>query len=213
VTVRAKRKQLRAGRAPGSPPNRAAILDAARINFERHGYERATIRGIAAQAGVDAALVHHYFGSKDQLMVAALALPINPRDVVSELLAGDRRTIGERLLRRVLAVWGEEWAKGGPLVGLIRAAMTHEPAARMIREFFTREIIGRLADALELSQPRLRVGLVATQLMGLAMARFIIRMEPIASAEPETLIACYGPTIQRYLTEPLPPAKVRRHRK
>ena len=204
MTVSARRRKSRVGRAPGSPPNREAILEAARSYFERHGYDRATIRGIAGQAGVDAALVHHYFGSKDQLLVAALKLPVNPREVVAELLAGDRATIGERLLRRVLAVWGEEWEKGGPLVGLMRAAMTHEDAARMMREFFTREIIGRLADVLQVSRPRLRVGLVGSQLMGLAMARFIIRLEPIASADPETLIACYAPTVQRYLTGPLP---------
>ena len=202
--VATKRKRARVGRAPGSPPNRDAILRAARNYFELHGYERATIRAIAAEAKVDPALVHHYFGSKDRLMVAALELPINPRDVVAELLAGDRNTIGERLLRRVLAVWGSEWARGGPLVGLIRAAMTQQDAARMMREFFTREIIGPLADVLEVTQPRLRVGLVASQLMGLAVARFIIRLEPIASADPETLIACYGPTMHRYLTGPLP---------
>lgn len=209
----ARRRRPRVGRAPGSPPNREAILEAARTDFELHGYERATIRAIAAQAGVDPALVHHYFGSKDQLLVAALELPVNPREVVAELLAGDRNTIGERLLRRVLAVWGEEWAKGGPLIGLMRTAMTHEHAARMMREFFTREIIGRLAEVLKVSQPRLRVGLVASQLMGLAMARFIIRLEPIASADPETLIACYGPTMQRYLTGPLSSPRVQRHRR
>lgn len=204
VTVATRRQRAKLGRAPGSPPNRDAILKAARRYFELHGYERATIRAIAAEAKVDPALVHHYFGSKDRLMVAALELPINPREVVAELLAGDRDKIGEGLLRRVLAVWGEEWATGGPLIGLIRAAMTHDHAGRMIREFFTREVIGRLAEGLEVSQPRLRVGLVASQLMGLAMARFIIRLEPIASADPETLIACYAPTMQRYLTGPLP---------
>jgi AcrR family transcriptional regulator len=192
------------GRAPGSPPNREAILEAARGYFERHGYDRATIRAIAAEAGVDPALVHHYFGSKDQLLVAALKLPVNPRDVVPELLAGPVEGIGERLLRRVLSVWGDDWATGGNIIGLIRASITHEDAAQMIREFFTREIIGRLVEVLEVPQPSLRVGLVASQLMGLAMARFIVRMEPIASADPEMLIACYAPTIQRYLTGPLP---------
>jgi len=90
------------------------------------------------------------------------------------------------------------------MISLIRASMTHENAAQMMREFFTREIIGRLAEKLDVPQPRLRVALVASQLMGLAMARFIIRMEPIASADPEMLIAAYAPTIQRYLTGPLP---------
>ena len=192
------------GRTPGSPPNRDAILEAARGYFARHGYDRATIRGIAAEAGVDPALVHHYFGSKDQLLVAALKLPLNPRDVVPELLAGDINTLGERLLRRLLSVWGADRQAGGALIGLVRASVTHDDAARMMREFITREVIGRLADALERPDPRLRAALVGSQLLGLAMARFIIRMEPIASADSETLIACYAPTIQRYLTGPLP---------
>jgi AcrR family transcriptional regulator len=200
----AKKKRRRLGRAPGSPPNREAILEAARVTFEHHGYDRATIRAIAAEAGVDPALVHHYFGPKDQLLVAALKLPVNPREVVADMLAGDVDTIGERLMRRALAVWGKEWSEGGTLVGLMRAAMTREDAAGMMREFFSREIIGRIVNALGVSQPRLRIALVASQLMGLAMTRFILRMEPIASADPETLIALYAPSIQRYLTGPLP---------
>lgn len=204
MSASSKRKRPRVGRAPGSPPNREAILDAALGYFARHGYDRATIRAIAAEAGVDPALVHHYFGSKDQLLVAALKLPVNPRDVVPELLAGPVGDIGERLLRRVLSVWGADSARGGHMIALIRAAITRDEAARMMREFFTREVVGRLAEKLEVSQPRLRVALVASQLMGLAMARFIVRMEPVASADPETLIAAYAPTIQRYLTGPLP---------
>jgi AcrR family transcriptional regulator len=204
VTATARRRRARAGRSPGSPPNRQAILEAARGYFERHGYEGATIRAIAAQARVDPALVHHYFGTKDQLLVAALELPINPREVVGELLAGDPDTIGERMMRRILAVWGEQWAKGGPLIGLIRTAMTHEHAARMMREFFTREVIGRVVESLDVSQPKLRIGLVGSQLLGLAMCRFIVRLEPIASADPETLIACYAPVLQRFMTGPLP---------
>ena len=99
------------------------------------------------------------------------------------------------------------------MISLIRASMTQENAAQMLREFFTREIIGRLAEKLEVPQRRLRIALVASQLMGLAMARFIIRMEPIASADPETLIASYAPTIQRYLTGPLPGDDAARIRK
>ena len=199
-----KTRQPRIGRTPGSPPNREAILAAARSYFEGHGYDRATIRAIAAEAGVDPALVHHYYGSKQQLLVAALELPVNPRDVLPELMAGPIESIGERMLRRALSVWGADWVSGGHLIGLIRASLTHETAARMIREFFTRELIGKLAEELDVPQPRLRVGLVASQLVGLAMTRFIVRMEPIASADPATLIACYAPTIQRYLTGPLP---------
>lgn len=198
------KKRSRLGRTPGSPPNREAILAAATEYFGRHGYDRATIRGIAAEAGVDPALVHHYFGSKDQLLVSALQLPVNPREVVAELLAGGRENLGQNLLRRILAVWGSDWAGGGRLVGLIRASTSHDDAARIIREFFTREVIGRLADGLDVPQPRLRAALVGSQLIGLAMARFVIAIEPIASADPETLIGVYAPTLQRYLTGPLP---------
>lgn len=204
MSITSKRKRSRVGRAPGSPHNREAILEAARSYFVRHGYERATIRSIAGEAGVDPALVHHYFGSKDRLLVAALQLPVNPREVVPELLDGPVEEIGERLMRRVLSVWGDDSQSGGHMIGLIRASISQESAAQMMREFFTREVIGRLAEKLEVTRPRLRVALVASQLMGLAMARFIIRMEPIASADPETLVAYYAPTIQRYLTGPLP---------
>jgi AcrR family transcriptional regulator len=204
MSVAAKRRRPRAGRTPGSPPNREAILEAARGYFSRHGYDRATIRGIAADAGVDPALVHHYFGTKDQLLVAALKLPVSPREVVPQLLAGDVNTLGERMLRKVLAVWGADLRAGGALLGLVRASLTHEDAAAMMREFFTREMIGRIAAALEVPQPRLRAALVASQMMGILMVRFIIRMEPLASADPETLIASYAPTIQRYLTGTLP---------
>lgn len=179
-------------------------MSAARKQFSRLGYDRATIRGIAAEARVDPALVHHYYGTKDQLLVAALSLPVNPAEMVPELLRGDVAGLGERLLRRFLQLWASQPPARGALVGLVRAAASHERAARMMREFFQREVLGRLADALDMSQPRLRAGLVASQLIGLAMTRFVIRMEPIASADPETLVACYAPTIQRYLTGPLP---------
>ena len=204
MVVPRSRRKVRVGRTPGSPANREAILSAAKTYFERHGYEGSTIRGIADAAGVDPALLYHYFGSKDQLLVAALQLPVNPRDVVPELLAGGLDGIGERLLRRLLGVWGRDWAAGGPMIGLIRASATHDEAARLAREFFSREVIGRVAESLDMPQPRLRAALVGSQLMGLAMARFVIKLEPIASADPELLIACYAPTMQRYLTGPLP---------
>jgi AcrR family transcriptional regulator len=199
-----RKKRPRVGRPKGSPPNREAILAAATAYFAEHGYERATIRGIAKKAGVDPALVHHYFGSKDQLLVAALKLPINPREIVPELLAGGTDGLGERLMRRVLMIWGSDWASGGPMVGLLRTSITREDSARMMREFVTRELIGRLAEALEMPQPRLRAALCGCALMGLALGRFVIRLEPIASADPELLIAAMAPTLQRYLTAPLP---------
>src|SRR5437867_12551461 len=106
MVVPRSRRKVRVGRTPGSPANREAILSAAKTYFERHGYEGSTIRGIADAAGVDPALLYHYFGSKDQLLVASLHLPVNPRDVVPAVLAGGLDGIGERLVTRLLGVWG-----------------------------------------------------------------------------------------------------------
>jgi AcrR family transcriptional regulator len=200
-----ERRTGRTGRPAGSPPNREAILAAAREQFAERGYESATIRAIAARASVDPALVHHYFGSKDRLFVAALRLPATPSEVVAEVLAGGVDGLGERLLRRFLGLWaaGGE-GPGGAFAGLLRSAVSHEDAARMVREFVAREVLGRIAEALDVPQPELRAALVASQLVGLALTRFVIRLEPIAAADEERLVACYAPTLQRYLTAPLP---------
>jgi AcrR family transcriptional regulator len=195
----------RAGRPAGSPPNREAILAAAREQFRERGYDSATIRGIAASAGVDPALVHHYFGSKEDLFAAALQLPTSPREALEGVLAGDPDGLGERLVRRFLELWAADAGGiGDTIVGLLRSATTHADAARMVREFISREALGRIAEALDVPQPRLRAALAGSQLIGLALARFVIGVEPIASADIETLVACYAPTLQRYLTGPLP---------
>jgi len=190
----------RTGRPPGSPPNRQAILAAARSHFARHGYDRATIRGIAVDAGVDPALIYHYFGSKAELLVAALALPHDPRENVARTLAGGASGMGERVLREFLGAWDSD---RGTLMGLFRSAASHEDAARILREFFVREFAQRVAQAAARPQPELRAALVFSELTGLAMARFVLGVEPIASAEVATLVACFAPTLDRYLTGPL----------
>jgi len=195
----------RVGRPAGSPPNREAILAAARDLFGARGYESSTIRAIAAAAGVDPALVIHYFGSKDQLFAAAVELPVSPSSVVPELLAGDSAGLGERLVRRFLDLWSAApGGSGGAMAGMMRAAVSHEGAARMVREFITREVLERIAESLDVPQPRLRAALAGSMLVGLAMTRYLIRVEPIASADRETLVACYAPLLQRLLTGPLP---------
>jgi AcrR family transcriptional regulator len=195
----------RAGRPAGSPPNREAILAAAREQFRERGYDNATIRGIAAAAAVDPALVHHYYGSKEDLFAAALQLPTSPREALDGVLDGDPDGLGERLVRRFLELWSvDSGGIGDTLVGLLRSASTHDDAARMVREFIAREALGRIAEALQVPQPRLRAALAGSQLIGLALARFVIGVEPLASADVETLVGCYAPTVQRYLTGSLP---------
>jgi AcrR family transcriptional regulator len=195
----------RAGRAAGSPPNRESILAAAREQFAERGYDSATIRSIAASAGVDPALVHHYYGSKDSLFAAALTLPVSPREVLDDVLKGDPETLGERLLRRFLELWSSDTEGiGGTVMGLLRSLTTHDDAARMVREFVSREALGRIAEALDVPQPSLRAALVGSQIVGLVLARHVVKLEPIATADVETLVACYAPTLQRYLTGALP---------
>ncbi len=196
-------ERRRTGRSPGSPPNRQAILAAARLEFSQRGYEGATMRRIAQAAGVDAALVHHYFGSKDELLQAAL----QPADDahLEQVLAGPREGLGERLLRAVLTDWVAEPGPGiRTLVALVRSAGTNEDAARLLRTSFASGGIQQLVERLAVSQPGLRAALVVSELVGLVAARFVLQLEPIGGADLESLIAWYAPTLQRYLTQRLP---------
>src|SRR5713226_5239282 len=190
----------RTGRRPGLGGTRERILAAARSDFGRSGYEGTTIRGIAAQAKVDPALVMHYFDSKDGVFRAAMQFPVDPAEFIPRLLAPGLDGLGERLVRFFVDTWDSP--AGSPLLGLIRSVVGNEEAAAQLREFVTREVLGRLARALELDHPQLRAGLVASQLVGLAMLRYVIKVEPLASASRDEVVAWLGPTLQRYLTEP-----------
>jgi len=193
----------RPGRRPGNSGARADILAAARRAFAERGYARATIRGVAQEAGVDPALVHHYFGNKRQLFIDAMALPANPADLIEGLVAeGDPGDLGERMIRTMLGVWDDE-ERRAPVIALFRSAMSDDQAAAMIREFATIEILGRIVKVANSDRQELRVNLLATQVFGLLMLRYIIKLEPLASADPEVVIATVGPTFQRYLTGPL----------
>ncbi|MEW2428882.1 TetR family transcriptional regulator [Micromonospora sp. NPDC047644] len=194
----------RTGRRPGNPGTREAILDAARTAFADRGYDAASIRGIAGTAQVDPALVHHYFGSKDQLFLAAMNFPVDPGQLVPRVLAGDRDGVGERMVRIFLGVWDSP--AGSAAQALLRSAVSNEWTARLLREFVTTQVLRRVLENLDVDPVELplRGSLVATQMIGLAMMRHVVRLEPVASADPETLVAAIGPTIQRYLTGPLP---------
>jgi AcrR family transcriptional regulator len=194
------RTVARTGRRPGNSGTREAILDAARRAFAERGYQQASIRGVAEMAGVDPALVHHYFGRKQDLFVAAVEIPVNPFDAFVELVSEEGlETLGERLLGLFLSVWDQS-DQHSPLLALIRSAVSEERAAAMLREFITEEILGRIARELGTPDARLRTNLVASQLVGLIMARYVIRIEPLASTPAPLLVAAVGPTLQRYLT-------------
>ncbi|MET8358130.1 TetR family transcriptional regulator [Micromonospora sp. NPDC005171] len=194
----------RTGRRPGNPGTREAILDAARTAFAERGFDAASIRAIAGTAQVDPALVHHYFGSKDQLFLAAMNFPVDPGQLVPRVLAGDRDGAGERMVRIFLGIWDSP--TGSAAQALLRSAVSNEWTARLLREFVTTQVLRRVLENLDVDPAELplRGSLVATQMIGLAMMRHVVRLEPVASADPETLVAAIGPTIQRYLTGPLP---------
>jgi AcrR family transcriptional regulator len=190
----------RTGRRPGNSGTREAILDAARRAFAERGYQQATIREVAGLAGVDPALVHHYFGTKQDLFVAAVEFPVNPFEAFVALVSEEGlETLGERLLGLFLSVW-DQTEQHSPMLALIRSAVSEERAAAMLREFITEEILGRIARELGTPDARLRTNLVASQLVGLVMARYVIRIEPLASTPALVLVAAIGPNLQRYIT-------------
>jgi len=190
----------RTGRRPGTGGTREKILAAARSHFGEVGYDGATIRGIAAAAQVDPRLVMHYFESKEGVFRAAIDFPIDPAEFLPGVLGLGLDGLGVRLVGFFLETW--ESPAGSPLLALIRSVVATDSAASLIREFVSREILARLAEALELDQPQLRASLAASQLIGLAMLRYVVKVEPLASAAPENVAAWIGPTLQRYFTDP-----------
>src|SRR3984893_4812422 len=232
----------RTGRRTGDSGTREAILAAARTRFGDHGYAGATIRAIAADAGVDPAPGHQFFGTKERLFAAAMRLPVIPGELISAALApGARdpgRSLGEHLLRTVLGAWAVDEVRE-TFLGLMRSAVTSEQAAAMLREFATDSILGRLAegagaagvagasggfdaagalyaseapgtadadgapdaaDADGFAEADFRAALVASQVLGLALTRYVLRLEPLAAALQDDLAAGVGPTLERYLT-------------
>jgi AcrR family transcriptional regulator len=199
----------RSGRRGGDSGTREAILAAARDRFGELGYDRATIRGIAAAAGVDAALVHHFYGAKDQLFAAAMRLPVNPREVLDAALApgsrGQGESLGEHLLRTILGVW-EVAEMRATFLGLLRSAPTSEQAVVMLREFLAGAILGPLTLAAREAAPDAapqdagyRAALVASQVLGLGLTRYVLEVEPLAQASSAELIAAIAPNLDRYL--------------
>ena len=154
----------------------------------------------SAAAQVDPALVHHYFGSKDRLFLAAMHAPVDPGELLPRVLAGDREGLGERLVRTFLGVWDSPAGTAG--VALLRSAVSNEWTARLLREFLVTQVLRRLLDQLDVDPAELplRGSLVASPISWLAVMRHVVRLEPVASAAPETLVAAIGPTVQRYLT-------------
>lgn len=196
-------RRSRTGRRPGEQDTREHILAAAREAFAEHGYDGATVRDVARRAGVDPALLYHYFGSKQQLFVAAMEIPYHWQQVLPAVLEGPRDGIGERFVRQLLGYWEDPRIR--PLfMGAVRSAATDPVAAEMVRRLLAEGPFALLARTIGTPDAELRAMLVASHVMGVALLRYILRVEPMASAPIDTLAAMVGPTVQRYLSDERP---------
>jgi AcrR family transcriptional regulator len=211
VTRPARRTRSRTGRRSGDSGSKVAILEAARAQFAEYGYHGATIRAIAAVAGVDPALVHHFYGTKERLFAAAMELPLIPSEAITAALA--RRepgtSLGTHMVRSALALW-ESAGMLGSLQAMLRSALTSEQAAATLRDFLAETILTPLASVAEGANPdrtSFRASLIGTQMLGLAVGRYVLRFGPVAEASPEELAAAIGPVIDRYLTGDISEAK------
>ncbi len=241
---RTSRRRRAPGRRAAGSGTREAILAAARSGFAAHGYDGATIRSIAADAGVDPALVHHFYGTKERLFGAAMRLPVVPSEVLTAALAADEAgsgaDLGDRLIRTALGYW-ENAEVRATFLGLLRSALTSERAAAMLREFISEAVLAPVARAVraagsappgeaagggkpgggagaagggtpgggDTGDAEYRAGMVASQVVGLAITRYLLALGPVASASLDDLAATIGPTLQRYLTGEIRPPRDR----
>jgi AcrR family transcriptional regulator len=192
----------RRGRRPGGADTRTSLLDAARVVFAERGYDGATVRVIAERAGVDPAMVNHWFGGKEGLFVSALNLPADPAAILGEALAGDPEHLAERILCQLLHVWDS--TGGAQFAALLQSIASHDVAAGLLREFIGRVLVGSVVRGVAPDRPELRASLCGTQMFGLAFVRYVLKVEPLASADHATIVSAVAPNLQRYLTGTLP---------
>lgn len=191
------------GRPTGTSDTKETILSCARELFARNGFNNTSVRSIASSAGVDAALVHHYFGTKQQLFAAAVHIPIDPQMVLGPLRNTPVDELGHTLPSLLLPIWDSELGTG--FIAALRSMLAGDEV-NLIR-IFLEDVITTEVGARVDNPPgtgRIRVQFVASQLMGVVMARYILELEPFRSLPVQQIIATIGPNLQRYLTGDLP---------
>lgn len=194
----------RTGRRPGRPDTRQAVLDAARNAFATTGFAGTSIRRIARDAGVDAAMIHHYFGTKDKLFLATVQPPIDPMALMDRLAQGGLDGFGHRAIETLLTVW-ESPETGPGLVAFLRSALADPERAVLLREFVGELLLRRVVLPLGVpaDEASTRLGLIMSQLLGLLVGRFVLQVQPVVAVPRDVLIADIGGTVQQYLTGPL----------
>jgi len=195
----ARRPRGRPRKSSAPVDTRALIVSAASAEFAANGYDATSMRAIARRAGVDAALVHHYFDAKADLFAETISAPVRPDRLVEQILAGPKERVGENLVRAVVTALDDP-AASKRVIHLLHTALGQEFAAVMLRQFLTREVLGRIAKKLGGDDPELRASLAATQMVGLVVARYGVRIEPLASASADEVVGRVGPVVQWHLT-------------
>jgi AcrR family transcriptional regulator len=213
----------RSGRRPGPSSSRVDILGAARRLFSERGFEGTSLRAISREAGVDPALVHHFFGGKEDVFNAALADVVKPQEIFDEVLGTDPLGAGERLVRKFLSIWEQDETRR-PLLAMLRSAVSHQRSADLLGQFMAGGLLRHIAESVEpgvamtfspqelldrSTDAELRAVLVCSQLIGVALLRYVFRTEPLASADHEQIARAVGPTVERYLFEPISELLVR----
>ncbi|WP_030163756.1 TetR/AcrR family transcriptional regulator [Spirillospora albida] len=184
------------GRRPGPTETREAILARARELFAEKGYDGASLRAIARAAGVDPALVHHFFGNKEGVFVEAMRFPVEPSVLLPRILAAPRDELGETMVRSFLLVWGDA-ERRARLLAMLRSAMTNERVAAMTREFLTSALFGRAGEVSGV--PPLKVQAAVGHMIGVMILRYVLAVEPLASASEDELVRLLAPALQGYL--------------
>jgi AcrR family transcriptional regulator len=184
----------------GESGSRDRILAAAVDEFGEEGYDGATIRSIATRAGVDSALVHHYFGTKADLFAEAVGAPMRPDLDIPAMLAAPRADLGETIVRYVLEAWERPDVRKRGVV-LLRSAIGNRLTTPLLAGFLSRELLGRIAAAIDQPDADLRASLVASQVAGILIARHVLKLPAVAAASVDELVARIGPNVQRYLVD------------
>ncbi|WP_231748641.1 TetR family transcriptional regulator [Mycobacterium sp. M26] len=190
--------RMHSGRRPGETTTRAAIEDVARKQFAEFGYDRTSIRSVARQAGVDPALVTHFFGKKWELFLAVVELPLHPPTLIESVVTGDQSQVGHRLAEALVGVLDDE-TRRRRMLSMMRAATSEPAAAELVREFLTQNVLHPIAERLGVADAEYRAALVMSQVVGFTMARYVVALKPLAARSRERVVADLGATFQRYL--------------
>jgi AcrR family transcriptional regulator len=186
------------GRPPGESVTRDAIIRSARQQFAERGYRATSLRSIGQAAGVDARLVLHYFGSKRDLLTESVELPIEPEEAITTVFADGNEHVPENAARLLVSIL-EDPDSRRPLVALLRAAVAEEEAADLIRDLLTRRLLLPIATRLGGEDAPLRASFVASQLVGITIVRYVVKIPPMAIASREDLVRALVPVFEHYL--------------